>query len=127
MHDDYLYEAIVESTPSYPKQMTKESVSLIKQLLVKDPKQRLGSSQNAEREIQDHAFFRHIDWKKLALKQVQPPFRPKMSQPQLAENFDSTFKNQSMRFTPMGRDLIRIIPQRAFEGFDYANPYFVLP
>jgi len=46
----------------------------------KAPKARLGSSVDPgeEREIMEHLFYRNINWLKLANREVQPPFKPKV-------------------------------------------------
>jgi hypothetical protein len=45
------------------------------QLLNRDPARRLGV--NGAQEIKDHPFFaKHIDWKRLLAKKIQPPFKP---------------------------------------------------
>lgn len=41
------------------------------------PKERLGY--NGSEEIKDHPFFDNIDWERLAKKQVDPPYRPRIN------------------------------------------------
>ncbi|VEL36228.1 unnamed protein product [Protopolystoma xenopodis] len=48
------------------------------QLLTKDPKLRLGSTEEHEKGIRDHAFFRRLDWEKIEARSLQPPYRPKI-------------------------------------------------
>ena len=54
---------------------TAEAQTLCKQLLIKDPKARLGHSRGAE-EVKDHPFFSGMNWKQLELGQIKPPFVP---------------------------------------------------
>ena len=47
------------------------------QLLAKKPSERLGSGQTAERDVKNHAFYRRVDWDKMANRDIQPPFKPR--------------------------------------------------
>ncbi|GEM07602.1 AGC/Akt protein kinase [Rhodotorula toruloides] len=52
-----------------------ELKDLLLKLLERDPEKRLGSTGDAA-SIKAHPFFSPIDWHKLALRQVSPPFKP---------------------------------------------------
>ncbi|BGP31666.1 hypothetical protein JCM10296v2_003440 [Rhodotorula toruloides] len=52
-----------------------ELKDLLLKLLERDPEKRLGSTGDAS-SIKAHPFFSPIDWDKLALRQVSPPFKP---------------------------------------------------
>lgn len=55
--------------------MGSEARSILTLLLNRDPSRRLGV--NGAQDIKNHPFFaRHIDWKKLMAKKIQPPFKP---------------------------------------------------
>lgn len=51
-------------------------MNLYVQLLEKNPKYRLGSSERDVQDIQSHEFFRSINWEDLRNKKVTPPFQP---------------------------------------------------
>ena len=57
------------------------------QLLNRNPKHRLGAVRDAD-ELKEHAFFKMVDWKALALKQVTPPFEPIVNSDESTNYFD---------------------------------------
>ncbi|GAA6023218.1 hypothetical protein JCM10207_004485 [Rhodosporidiobolus poonsookiae] len=71
------YERILYADVKFPnkKGVGEEVKDLLRQLLTRDVPSRLGSTHGAS-EIQAHAFFASIDWLRLALRQVSPPFKP---------------------------------------------------
>ena len=76
--EEELFAAITNNTLSYPKTMSKEAKDFCKALMVRNPAKRLGVSDQAEKEIKSHPFFRRIDWVKLEAREIQPPFKPKI-------------------------------------------------
>lgn len=51
---------------------------LIKQLLNRDPKKRLGYGPNGSSNVRRHKFFKNIRWADLEAKNLPSPFTPKM-------------------------------------------------
>ncbi|GAA5968889.1 hypothetical protein JCM11641_000768 [Rhodosporidiobolus odoratus] len=71
------YERILSAEIKIPnkKGYGEEGKDFVRRLLTRDVPSRLGSSTGAL-EIQQHPFFSTIDWPRLALRQVAPPFKP---------------------------------------------------
>lgn len=124
--EDELFENILEHNVLYPKFISKESKELCKAFLVKEPQRRLGSGINDEIRIKDHSFFRRIDWQKIANKEIQPPYKPHITDDRLVENFDTTFTEAGLTISPSDKSVIADLTGNEFEGFSYVNPHFKL-
>jgi hypothetical protein len=55
--------------------------------------------------LKKHRFFRKIDWKKLAAREVEPPIQPMITDPELAENFLPEFTELSLSPVMTAKDL----------------------
>ncbi|CAD5222724.1 unnamed protein product [Bursaphelenchus xylophilus] len=122
--EDELFTAITEHNVSYPKSMSKESVLICKGFLQKAPSKRLGCSPQGQRDIMEHPFFRRIDWLKIENRQVQPPFKPKISDAHSTENFDLQFLRLPLKLTPPEWDVLENLKGDEFAEFNYTNPAY---
>ncbi|PAA81521.1 hypothetical protein BOX15_Mlig019218g1 [Macrostomum lignano] len=124
--EEELFTAITDHNVSYPKVMSKEAVTICKGFLTKDTKKRLGCSPAGEREIRDHVFFRRIDWDRVASRDVQPPFKPRIKSARDVSNFDRQFTDEAAKLTPTDKLFIMNLDQTEFTGFSYVNPEFIV-
>ncbi|KAJ7784494.1 kinase-like domain-containing protein [Mycena metata] len=86
---DKMYEKILNDPLVFGPEIGPEARSILTALLIRDPTQRLGV--NGATEIKRHAFFASMDWKQLAQKKIQPPFKPNVTSPVDVSNFDTVF------------------------------------
>ena len=87
-----IQERIVKQKLVMPYFLSPDSKDLLTRLLRKEPNKRLGGNTPKDMEkIQKHRFFRKIDWKKLAKRELEPPIQPLITDPELAENFSTDF------------------------------------
>jgi len=122
--EEELFAAITNNSVIYPKTISKEAKDICKGLMTKNPAKRLGCMVRKEEEIKAHPFFRRIDWTKLEDREIQPPFKPKISDPRKAENFDSQFKRLPMSATPpdeTARYILNNLRGDEFKGFSFCN------
>ncbi|XP_041429699.1 serine/threonine-protein kinase N2 [Xenopus laevis] len=71
-----LCENVLNTEPEYPTNLDNRTATIIRALLEKDPKFRLGSVRNDGEQLQKFYYFEPIDWKALRDRQLQAPFIP---------------------------------------------------
>jgi len=87
-------DAILKKKLQVPYYVSSEAKDLCNKLLRKNPDVRLGCDDDDIDRIKGHRFFRKIDWKAVEARQVSPPIIPILTDPELAENFDSKFTKE---------------------------------
>lgn len=85
------------------------------------------TNRGGEAEIRKHLFFRHIDWDKIANKEVQPPFKPRIRDRLDVSNFDKQFTSQNVELSPTDESFMLNMDQSMFDGFSYTSEYFKYP
>ncbi|KAI9508893.1 AGC/Akt protein kinase [Russula earlei] len=114
---DKMYEKILRDPLVFPDEVSPSARSILTGLLTRDPAQRLGV--NGAEEIKRHPFFEKIDWRRLAQKKIQPPFKPSVRGPVDVSNFDTVFTaEQPLDSVVEGSQLSQTV-QAQFEGFSY--------
>ncbi|KAL2168286.1 hypothetical protein VTG60DRAFT_205 [Thermothelomyces hinnuleus] len=92
-----IQDNIVRQKLALPFFLSPDAKDLLTRLLRKDPSKRLGSNMPKDLDtIKKHRFFRKIDWKRLAARELEPPIQPVITDPELAENFSPEFTEMSL-------------------------------
>ncbi|CAF1598201.1 unnamed protein product, partial [Didymodactylos carnosus] len=71
-----MYDYILNRPLRFVGNVSERARNLIEQLLRKNPAERLGSGPDDVGEIKRQPFFDQIDWEKLELRKIQPPWKP---------------------------------------------------
>lgn len=91
-NDMKIREKIVKAKLVLPYFLSPDAKDLLTRLLRKEPKKRLGACMPKDMQsIKSHRFFRKIPWAKLEKREIEPPIKPLITDPELAENFSSEF------------------------------------
>eukprot|EP00041_Stephanoeca_diplocostata_P027565 m.760612 g.760612 ORF g.760612 m.760612 type:complete len:786 (+) comp23200_c2_seq1:185-2542(+) len=120
--DEELFDMILNAPISYPAELSEASTSFLKGLLQRDENKRLGCGDNGYNNVKSHAFFDGLDWDKLLLGEVEPPFVPNASgDPREAKNFDLEFTSVDPQLSPVDANIVRQFDQSQFLGFSFVN------
>ena len=103
-----LYENIKGANLQIPNYLSPEARNLLKKLLHKDPKQRIGVKDKEE--IKSDPFFKDIDWNALESESIAPPLVLK-----LTEDDDSMGDPFEREFLSQGKNAVR------FKDQDYSE------
>lgn len=86
-----LHDRILKQKVKFPAYLSRECLSLLRQLLNKNPSKRLADSE----QIRAHPWFASIDWDALRRKEIQPPILLDQSSPTAC--FSPTLTRTSLR------------------------------
>jgi atypical protein kinase C iota type len=121
--EDYLFQVILEKTIRIPRSLSVKAAQVLKGFLNKNPTERLGCHpQTGFQDIVSHAFYKTVDWELLKLRQLTPPYKPRIDSDRDPSNFDPQFVVEPTEFTPDDPSTLAAIDQTEFEGFEYINP-----
>ena len=126
-----LYEMLTGVTPYYdknknnlfynieqgklviPNYVSENAKSLLKGLLQRDPKKRLGGGIRDAEEIKEHKFFEDIDWDKIYQKKIKPPKAMKMNNNMYVFNKPKYFADEN--------NLEEIFGENSLDGWTFIN------
>jgi len=112
-----MYENICFQELRFPKSITGSCKEILTQFLERDPALRLGTGAEGSTNIKNHAFFEAIDWDLLLTLELDPPYKPTVSDGKMdTQNVAKVFKNMAVEDSPpKGRADIY------FSGFTFAE------
>ena len=123
-----IQEKILRQKLVLPYYLGPDAKDLLTRLLRKEPRKRLGAKMPRDMQtIKKHRFFRKIDWKALEHRELDPPIKPLITDPELAENFSNDFTDLAVspvlsarKSVGVDMDLInRVEPDDPFGGFSF--------
>lgn len=123
-----LYACIQKSEITFtrfPKDPSKEVVSIIKKFLERDPLKRLGMEFSPHGNPKEHPFFSTINWDHLEQKQVKPPFKPGVKSRHDTSKFDKIFTENSPKLSKIDAKLMQTIDHDIFSGFSFTSDHLI--
>ncbi|CAI5723105.1 unnamed protein product [Hyaloperonospora brassicae] len=128
-----LFERLRSARLHFPPYISRRAEALIRQLLNRNPAERLGSK--GAQCVKNHLFFEGVDWTTVALQQVTPPFRPchsAMTDGDAPRNFEAEFTRlplpsaDNAATSPYsGRGTRSRRDSDTFKGFTYESPGYL--
>ena len=120
-----LQQEITKAKLKLPYFLSPDAKDFLTRLLRKEPSKRLGVKKDDIAIIKKHRFFRKIDWKKLEKRELEPPIRPLITNPELAENFDTSFTDRPLNEVNHRRKRT-LSTSDPFGGFSFVAPSSLL-
>lgn len=114
---DVMFNYIKNEEVRFPKKnknnVSKEAIDLISNLLVKDPKERLGYK-SGSLQILSHKFFESINSNLIFKKLAEPPCKPVIKNVLDLSNFDSKITNQNTKMSITSYSNLKLIKKNQF-------------
>eukprot|EP00045_Choanoeca_perplexa_P006216 m.52660 g.52660 ORF g.52660 m.52660 type:complete len:662 (+) comp13518_c0_seq1:69-2054(+) len=122
-NDDAVFRNVIRSAVRYPPTISKAARVVIRKLLCKDPRSRLGQDQSVFRRQQ---FFDRVDWEAMANQEVPSPYQPHtMLSPKQTDKptfFQHSYLKQAATLTPTEAELLPLLQNEPpFADFDYTT------
>jgi len=111
-----MYQKIMTAKLVIPETISSDAASLLRGLLERDPNKRLQDPDT----IKAHPYFKTIDWKAMARKEVKPPYVPNASGSiESTDCIDPEFTGQEVKLTYEDTSHITQKDQENFQGFTF--------
>uniref|UniRef100_A0A8C5PCX2 Protein kinase domain-containing protein n=1 Tax=Leptobrachium leishanense TaxID=445787 RepID=A0A8C5PCX2_9ANUR len=107
---------ILTSVIRFPLSISVLALLILKNLLNRNPAERLGAGRNGASDVKRQLIFRETNWKKMKARKVRPPFIPTIHGPEDIRNFTQSRPCGDPVLTPPRRSHIRT---DHFDDFDW--------
>jgi len=115
---------VINGKLKIPRFLSDSGKHLLKNLLNKNPKTRLGGGDKDVEEIKKHYFFKTLNWDSVYKRQLTPPFIPKLSGQDDVSLFDKDIVSEPCLISPTATtDETNCF---WFENFSYVSPQIYL-
>ena len=92
----YLTADLYKKKITIPENVTPEAKDLISQLLVPNPKNRLGYGKDGAEKIKAHSYFEGINWNDAWERKLEPPLIPQLKNETDLSYFDKMFTDEKI-------------------------------
>ena len=110
----------------YPWDIRGSGKKIISELLVRDPRKRLGCPPRPDTDIKNHEYFSKLDWDAVESRSIKPIFVPQPDSDHLG-NFDLDYTNKKLTLLHTDKqetDFEKYYDEE-FKDFSFYNPDFV--
>ena len=116
--------AVLQTEFKLPEACSPEAKHLCAELLIKDPKQRIGCREGGVNELKQHPFFKGVEWQSLYRREVRPPYEPQIQSSTDTQNIDDEFLKELPEETPeQVTELMKVHnTDQLFQNFSFVNP-----
>ena len=117
---DKMYDMIKNNPVKFPKRITlsEDAKDVIRKLLEKNPKKRLGA-QNGIEEIKKQPFFASLDFDAIVEKKIKAPFIPELANDTDVQYFDEEFTNEEVGMSYIPKKNMEVIKKNQSKFKDF--------
>ena len=116
----YLNADLYKKKITLPEFVSSEAKDLISQLLVPNPKKRLGYGPEGGTAIKNHPYFEGIDWEEAWNRNLQPPFVPSLKNEIDLSYFDKMFTEEKIDGNKVA-EVPASVAGSEYKGFTYVT------
>eukprot|EP00003_Mantamonas_plastica_P018726 TRINITY_DN3056_c1_g2_i4.p1 TRINITY_DN3056_c1_g2~~TRINITY_DN3056_c1_g2_i4.p1 ORF type:complete len:313 (+),score=51.77 TRINITY_DN3056_c1_g2_i4:98-1036(+) len=98
-----IYEKILVGRFSFPSHFDVQARDLVRRLLTADRTKRLGNLKKGARDVENHRWFRRVDWNALLERTIDAPIIPPYKYPGDAGNYDD-YEDEEVDTSSSGED-----------------------